>query len=144
MGSIFAAVRRMTEGELEVFGRDPLRATEDDCLRLADRKTAALFAATCTGPTFLMGNGASVHRDALHRYGTLLGVAFQVVDDILDIAQPPSVLGKPSCGDIVEGKRTLPIPLYASTARPGRTETAGRHGGARHRRHGTGLGRASP
>jgi octaprenyl-diphosphate synthase len=100
------AVRRMTEGELASFARNAERFTEDDCLQLAEQKTATLFAATCTAPTFLLG---PTYRDALHQYGLALGVAFQLIDDILDIAQDQAALGKPSCRDIVEGKRTLPI-----------------------------------
>jgi octaprenyl-diphosphate synthase len=100
------AVRRMTEGELASFGRNAERFTEGDCLRLAEEKTATLFATTCTGPTYISGGE---HREALHQYGLAFGVAFQLIDDILDITQDQEALGKPSCGDIVEGKKTLPI-----------------------------------
>jgi octaprenyl-diphosphate synthase len=96
----------MTEGELASFGRNAERFTEEDCLRLAEEKTATLFAMTCTGPTYISGEE---HRDALHQYGLAFGVAFQLIDDILDITQDQEALGKPSCGDIVEGKKTLPI-----------------------------------
>ena len=106
---VFEAVRTMTEGELSLFGRDQTDVTQEECLRLADQKTATLFAVTCTGPTYLHENGGAIYRDALHHFGTALGIAFQLVDDMLDITRSESALGKPSCGDIVEGKRTLPI-----------------------------------
>ncbi len=101
-------VRRMSEGELRFFGRDADKATEEDCITLADTKTASLFAAACSAPACLI-NPASV--SMLYDFGIALGIAFQLVDDLLDISQPASVLGKPSCGDVAEGKQTLPLIL---------------------------------
>ena len=106
LASTVDAVRRMTEGELASVGRSAERFAQPDCLRLAEEKTATLFAATCTAPTHLVGEQ---HRQTLHEYGVAFGVAFQLVDDILDITQDQTALGKPSCGDIAEGKKTLPI-----------------------------------
>lgn len=103
----FEAVLRMTEGELACFGSNNGEGyTQQDCLRLAEQKTATLFAATCTTPTYLVGE---CYREALHAFGTAFGVAFQLIDDVLDIVKDQKTLGKPSCGDIVEGKKTLPI-----------------------------------
>lgn len=45
----------------------------------------------------------------LHTYGMNFGIAFQLTDDLLDLTQDRETLGKPSCGDVVEGKKTLPI-----------------------------------
>ena len=104
--SVFSAVRRMTEGELGSFGRNSERYTQEDCIRLAEEKTATFFATTCTAPTYLVG---AHYREPLHAYGMAFGIAFQLVDDVLDITQRRDALGKPSCGDIVEGKKTLPI-----------------------------------
>lgn len=104
--SVFNAVRRMTEGELGSFGRNADRYTQEDCIRLAEEKTATLFATTCTAPTYLVGER---YREPLHAFGMALGVAFQLIDDVLDITQRQDALGKPSCGDIVEAKKTLPI-----------------------------------
>ncbi len=104
--SIFGAVRRMTEGELSSFGKSADRCTIEDCIRLAEEKTATFFATACTAPTYIVG---AEHRESLHAFGMAFGVAFQLIDDILDLTQPQDALGKPSCGDIVEGKKTLPI-----------------------------------
>ena len=104
--NIFGSVRRMTEGELRMFGQSAERFTQEDCIHLAEEKTATFFATACTAPTYLAG---AEFRDPLHTFGMAFGVAFQLIDDILDITQPKDALGKPSCGDIVEGKRTLPI-----------------------------------
>ncbi|MBI5093119.1 MAG: polyprenyl synthetase family protein [Candidatus Hydrogenedentes bacterium] len=108
IGNAIDSVRQMAEGELRNFGRGTTHATYDGCLRLAEQKTASLFAVTCSTPTYLLDTQA---RDGLHHYGLALGVAFQLVDDILDLKQNSEALGKPSCGDVVEGKETLPI-LY--------------------------------
>jgi len=106
LSMIVDTIRQMAEGELISFGKGVDRYSERDCLDLASRKTAALFAAACTGPTFL---GDNVHRDRLRAFGLSLGMAFQLTDDILDLTQAEETLGKPACGDLVEGRRTLPI-----------------------------------
>jgi octaprenyl-diphosphate synthase len=113
MTSIFGAVRSMTEGELQNFGRNPDDITVKDCIQLSENKTATFFATACTAPTYILNN---THRDALNAFGMDFGVAFQLIDDILDITQSQDALGKPSCGDIVEGKRTLPIIFARETA----------------------------
>jgi octaprenyl-diphosphate synthase len=102
------SVRQMAEGELTTFGRGVNNLTEEGCLSLARQKTASLFAVTCSTAAILVKNEPL---QSLHRYGDALGIAFQIVDDLLDLAQSQETLGKPSCGDLVEGKRTIPI-LY--------------------------------
>jgi len=106
IAATFEAIRRMTEGELANLGPGTEGYTQEDCLRIADQKTASYFATTCSLPTFLLGE---TYRKALRAYGHAVGVAFQLVDDLLDIAQDEATLGKPSCGDIVGAKKTLPI-----------------------------------
>jgi len=106
IADVVESVRQMAEGELCSLGRDSNTLTQDDCLRLARQKTASLFASTCAGPTFLLD---TPHRDPLRDYGLGFGIAFQLADDMLDLSRTEAELGKPSCGDIVEGKITLPI-----------------------------------
>ncbi len=106
IANAITSVRRMSEGELFFFGRDAASITVEDCLMLAEQKTASLFAEACSGPAMIV---APQLRTALHGYGIALGIAFQIVDDLLDIAQTTTTLGKPACGDIVEGKNTLPL-----------------------------------
>jgi octaprenyl-diphosphate synthase len=106
IANVVESVCQMAEGELRSLTWNPRTVTREDCVRLAEQKTASLFASTCTGPTFVLD---TAHREALHRYGMGFGIAFQLVDDILDLSQTEAALGKPSCGDIVEGKATLPI-----------------------------------
>lgn len=102
----FDAVRCMTEGELESLGDRSNQFTKEDCLRVAMRKTATLFAACCTAATYVRDE---TYRAVFHDYGLSLGIAFQLVDDVLDITQRQEILGKPSCGDIAQGKKTLPL-----------------------------------
>lgn len=103
---------QMSEGELASFGRRAEEVEEEDCIRLAEKKTASLFAVACSTPTSLTDEA---YREPLHAFGMALGTAFQLVDDVLDLGQEETVLGKPSCGDVVEGKTTLPI-LYMREA----------------------------
>lgn len=112
VASALESIHEMAEGELIYFGRKQGTLGEEDCIRLSEKKTASLFAVACATPTHLLGNG---HRDALHAYGMGIGTAFQLVDDMLDLTQDEATLGKPACGDLIEGKMTLPI-LYMREA----------------------------
>lgn len=101
-------IRVMAEGELTDYGLGPGAFTREGCLSLARAKTATLFAVACSSPCYVVGRA---HRDALYAFGMNLGTAFQIVDDLLDLTQDEAMLGKPACGDVVEGKKTLPL-LY--------------------------------
>lgn len=100
------SVRCMAEGELYFFGKENDPIVAEDCIMLAEQKTASLFAEACSAPTYILD---PTHRKALYQFGISLGIAFQLVDDVLDITQTTEQLGKPACGDIVEGKKTIPI-----------------------------------
>ena len=71
------------------------------------KKTASLIEASAKAAALLAGKNATIY--AL--YGKNLGLAFQIIDDILDITQSSETLGKPSLNDFKEGKTTLPY-LY--------------------------------
>jgi octaprenyl-diphosphate synthase len=105
---IFAdASTQMTVGEMRQLGAlDALAFTEADYDQLIGAKTASLFRAACELGALC---GAPVHRAALARYGERLGVAFQVVDDLLDYTEDPETTGKPSGLDLREHKVTLPL-----------------------------------
>lgn len=106
IASALDSIHEMAEGELITFGRGKENLGEEDCIRLAEKKTASLFAVACSTPSLLLDESL---RKPLHDFGMGLGTAFQIVDDLLDLEQDASTLGKPSCGDIAEGKTTLPI-----------------------------------
>lgn len=109
MEHLAAVTLRMTEGEMlqtRYVGRLDLSVAE--YLELVERKTAALFACCCELAGELAGVDAA-KREALRGYGTTLGMAFQIVDDLLDFTGDPKTLGKPAASDLREGKATLPV-----------------------------------
>jgi len=106
--SAIDSVRQMAEGELTNFGLGRDHFSKEACISLARQKTASLFAVTCATPCCLI-EGAP--RQALYDFGMGIGIAFQLVDDLLDLSQDRETLGKPAFNDIVEGKRTLPLIL---------------------------------
>lgn len=78
----------------------------EEYLDLVERKTAALFSCCCELAAVVAGSGPE-QREALGRYGRNLGMAFQVVDDVLDFTGTTDRLGKPTASDLREGKATL-------------------------------------
>src|SRR5205807_1958353 len=85
--------------------------TEADCMQLVDRKTACLFS-VCAQIGAIAGNGGVRMQEQLRDYAWNLGMAFQLVDDVLDFTAHEKTLGKPVGGDLREGKVTLPL-VYA-------------------------------
>lgn len=109
---LIALTQMMVEGELlqlERLGR--IDVSEADYMELVDRKTAGLFAA-CARLGAAMGGATENDEGRLADYGWNLGMAFQLVDDVLDFTAKESVLGKPVGSDLREGKITLPL-IYA-------------------------------
>jgi len=104
--------QNMVEGELiqlTKLGRIDL--TEQDALALATRKTACLFSG-CARLGAVLGRRDEVTEQAFADYGRYAGLAFQLVDDLLDFTASPEKLGKPVLSDLKEGKVTLPL-IYA-------------------------------
>jgi octaprenyl-diphosphate synthase len=102
----------MVEGELiqmNMIGR--LDLTVEEHLDLIYRKTACLFGA-CTRLGAVLGGQDDHNQDLLGEYGRNLGMAFQLVDDMLDFTASEAVLGKPVGNDLREGKATLAL-IYA-------------------------------
>lgn len=95
---------------LELENRGRLDLDRADYFRVVDGKTAALFRwAMHAGAT--VGGLAPDQRALLTRYGEHLGVAFQLVDDLLDVSGDPAVTGKAVLSDLAEGKMTYPLLL---------------------------------
>lgn len=82
--------------------------TESQYLDVIDRKTAALFAAACRGSAILKGRDTT-QQEQMAAYGRHLGIAFQMIDDVLDYTGDPQVTGKQVGDDLNEGKPTLPL-----------------------------------
>ena len=100
---------RMLEGEmisLEINGSVDI--SEQDHLNLVRRKTAYLFAG-CAQIGAILGKVSPQREAALQNFGLNLGMAFQLIDDLLDFTSTESVLGKPVNHDLKEGKITLPL-----------------------------------
>ncbi len=97
------------EGELVEIGQvNRFEQTEPEYLNIVRKKTAALVGAACQGGAMLAGCPAEWVR-ALTGFGMNFGMAFQMVDDCLDLIGDEEVLGKPLGSDLETGKVTLPI-----------------------------------
>ena len=107
------AIGRVCEGQISetALAGDPLRPVEQ-YVDVIKNKTAALFAAACELGGITSGAAPAVTR-ALVDYGVNLGLAFQVVDDLLDVVGDPRVTGKEPGSDLREGVFTLPYLLAA-------------------------------
>jgi octaprenyl-diphosphate synthase len=109
---LISLTQKMVEGELLQLDRiGRMDVTEADYMELVDRKTASLFEACARLGALVAGGGESAE-SRLADYGWNLGMAFQLVDDVLDFTSRESVLGKPVGNDLREGKVTLPL-IYA-------------------------------
>src|ERR1700693_1508630 len=109
---LIALTQMMVEGELLQLERiGKIDISEADYMELVDRKTAGLFSA-CARLGALMGGASEATEARLGEFAWNLGIAFQLVDDILDFTSHENVLGKPVGSDLREGKVTLPL-IYA-------------------------------
>ncbi len=100
---------RMIEGEIyQLTKNGVVDLTEDEHFDIVRRKTAYLFAG-CAKIGGLLGTSTPQQQDALWEYGLNIGMAFQIVDDLLDFTGDEEALGKPIGGDLREGKMTLPV-----------------------------------
>ncbi|ABD80269.1 polyprenyl synthetase family protein [Saccharophagus degradans] len=99
----------ISEGEVQqlVNARNP-EVTEQNYMTVIHKKTAALFEAACETAAILAGADAATCK-AVRSYGYHLGVAFQLVDDVLDYQGDAEELGKNVGDDLAEGKPTLPL-----------------------------------
>src|SRR3984893_15173842 len=109
---LIGLTQMMVEGELLQLERiGCIDVSEADCMELVDRKTACLFS-VCAKLGALAGGGDAGAQERLAEYAWNLGMAFQLVDDMLDFTSREKILGKPVGGDLREGKVTLPL-VYA-------------------------------
>ena len=97
----------MTVGEMrQLLAHEPLEFSEESYDLLIRAKTASLLSGACEVGAL---RASPDERAALRRYGEALGMAFQIVDDLLDYTGDPSVTGKPTGSDLREHKVTLPL-----------------------------------
>lgn len=109
------ATNTVCEGELlQLSNRHNLELSEAVYFEIIRRKTAALCGLCCELPIRLRHPGAEVNGDqalakALFAFGEKLGIAFQIVDDILDLSGDEETVGKSVARDLAKGKLTLPV-----------------------------------
>ncbi len=133
--------------DLEAEGRfaddgKPLALGDTEILRLQAMKTGALLTASVEMGA-IVGRADGAGRDALHTYGHLLGQAFQIADDLLDVVSDAATLGKATGKDFGErqGDARRPLGRRRRARAPRRPRRGGGEGARRFRREG---GRASP
>jgi len=101
----------LSEGEvLQITAKGDVDTSEETYLTIIQKKTAGFIAGCCEVGAMLAG-ASETEISALSRYGKNCGLAFQIADDLLDYTGDPSKTGKPLCGDLREGKMTLPLIL---------------------------------
>ncbi|HEX7878556.1 MAG TPA: polyprenyl synthetase family protein, partial [Candidatus Eisenbacteria bacterium] len=111
---------------LELEKKRDLTTSEADYFRMIDEKTATLIAAACEiGGYLTYGDGKE--RQALHRFGTELGMAFQITDDLLDFVGDSGHIGKSTGADIRDGKITLPLIHALRQAPPEKANAIGEY-----------------
>lgn len=109
---LISMTQMMVEGELLQLERvHRMDITEADYMELVDRKTASLFSACASLGAAAAGADEAIE-SKLAEFAWNLGMAFQLVDDILDFTSSEKILGKPAGNDLREGKVTLPM-IYA-------------------------------
>ncbi len=107
--SLTQATMRMSEGQiLELVHTDDLETDRDSYMQIITSKTAVLISAACGCGAVVSGSSPDIEA-SLTRFGRSVGIAFQLVDDLLDYTSSEEVFGKPVGKDLLEGKITLPL-----------------------------------
>ena len=105
---LISLTQQMVEGELLQIEKLGLAISEKEYYDLIYRKTACLFHVSMRLGSVLAGATDALEAQ-LGEYGRNLGLAFQIVDDVLDLTASEDVLGKPVASDLREGKATLAV-----------------------------------
>lgn len=104
-------IYQMCEGEIAQHASlRKVSQREEDYYDRIEKKTALFFAACCRAGA-LLGGADEAESEAMWAYGRHLGMAFQVIDDLLDVSADEQVVGKPVGHDLISGVLTLPV-LY--------------------------------
>jgi octaprenyl-diphosphate synthase len=105
---LIGLTQQMVEGELLQIQKLGRAVSEAEYYDLIYRKTACLFSVSMRLGAVLAG-AAEAQETSLAAYGRAVGLAFQIVDDVLDLTATEEVLGKPVASDLREGKATLAV-----------------------------------
>lgn len=113
---------RMTEGQiLEFVHTNDWKINKDQYMEIITAKTAILISAACACGAIISG-AEEKQREALAQFGLNAGIAFQLIDDLLDYTSSERVFGKPVGKDLREGKMTLPLIYTLSQLETGETK----------------------
>jgi octaprenyl-diphosphate synthase len=118
LDALIELTQQMVEGELLQMEKLGKLITLDEHFDLIFRKTACLFS-VCMRLGAILGGATSEQEKALANYGHDLGMAFQIVDDVLDLTASEGVLGKPVASDLREGKVTMAVIHALDRCTPG-------------------------
>src|SRR5436309_10450216 len=108
LDTLIELTQQMVEGELLQMEKLGRLISLEEHFDLIYRKTACLFS-VCMRLGAILGNATAAQEAALAQYGHDLGMAFQIVDDVLDLTASEDVLGKPVASDLREGKVTMAV-----------------------------------
>ena len=108
LDTLIDLTQQMVEGELLQMEKLGKLITLDEHFDLIYRKTACMFS-VCMRMGAILGQGTPEQEQGLAQYGRNLGMAFQIVDDVLDLTASENVLGKPVASDLREGKVTMAV-----------------------------------
>ncbi len=108
LDTLIELTQQMVEGELLQMEKLGQLISLDQHFDLIFRKTACLFS-TCMRMGAILGGATPEQEESLAQYGRDLGMAFQIVDDVLDLTASESILGKPVASDLREGKVTMAV-----------------------------------
>ena len=108
LDALIELTQQMVEGELMQMEKLGRCISLDEHFDLIYRKTACLFS-VCMRLGAILGGASAEQEESLATYGRNLGMAFQIVDDVLDLTASEEVLGKPVASDLREGKVTMAV-----------------------------------
>src|SRR5881396_3360365 len=108
LDTLIELTQQMVEGELLQMEKLGKAISLDEHFDLIHRKTACLFS-VCMRLGAILGGATAEQEENLAQYGRDLGMAFQLVDDVLDLTASEDVLGKPVASDLREGKVTMAV-----------------------------------
>ena len=108
LDTLIELTQQMVEGELLQMEKLGKLVSLDEYFDLIYRKTACLFS-VCMRMGAIIGGANAEQEESLAQYGRDLGMAFQIVDDVLDLTASEQVLGKPVASDLREGKVTMAV-----------------------------------
>jgi len=110
-------VATVCEGTImEMMSAGRLDLTIENYFEKISHKTACLIAACCQGGA-IVSRASDEQINLLHEYGMNLGIAYQIIDDVLDYTEDQSTIGKPAGNDLRQGMVTLPL-IYALQEQP--------------------------